>query len=104
MRVKAERENQSLRLEGANSFGCRLYRRGHRLSIGAMRKGQVEIEAFPRSAPRFAAIAGEKGIIVHGIGVDRNGQDVGAVVENLLRAVAMMRIDVEDRDALVSRA
>ena len=36
--------------------------------------------------------------------MDRGVGDVGAVVENVLRAVAVMIVDVEDRDALLAAA
>ena len=36
--------------------------------------------------------------------MDRHGEDVGPVIKNALRAVAMMNVDVEDRHALVAEA
>ncbi|CAN5182619.1 hypothetical protein BH10PSE6_BH10PSE6_10790 [soil metagenome] len=41
---------------------------------------------------------------VRRIGMDRNGQHVGPLEEDALRAVAVMHVDVEDRDALVLAA
>src|SRR5690606_15730592 len=49
-------------------------------------------------------MAPEERVEAHRVGVNRYRQHVCAFVENFLGAVAVMHIDVEDRDAVVSRA
>jgi len=47
-------------------------------------------------------MAPHEGIKESGIGVNRNGEDVTSLVEDALRAVAVVNVDIEDRDALVA--
>ena len=66
---------------------------------GFARQRQVEIVA---EAGPFAALAGmapEERVEAHRIGMDRDGEHVRPCVEDALRAVAVMQVDVEDRDA-----
>src|SRR5580692_806405 len=104
VRIEAERDDQNLRREGANFLIGRLDRRNHRVAAGAMRERQVEVEALASAAASLRGIAGEERIIIDRIGVDGNRQHVRAIVENLLRAVAVMGVDIEDRDARMTRA
>src|SRR6056297_2743776 len=66
---------------------------------GLARQRQVEVvpDATPRAA--FGRMAPEERIEPFGIGMDRDGQYVVAIVENALRAVAVMHVDIEDRRA-----
>ena len=49
----------------------------------------------------FVGVTPEVGIVVVGIGVDRDGQHVVALEEDALRAVAVMDIDIEHGHALM---
>ncbi len=62
--------------------------------------GQVEIEAFALAPARLLRIAPEEGIEALGMGMDRDGEHIGAVIEDRLRAVAVVDVDVEDGGAL----
>ena len=49
-------------------------------------------------------VAPEEGIEPCRIGVDRQREDIVARIEDALRAVAMMQIDIDDRDPVVGLA
>ena len=68
-----------------------------------LRQRQVEIVAGARADPGLVAEAGEIGIGEARMAVDRDGEHVGAGVEDLLLAVAVVIVDVEDGDAAVAR-
>src|SRR5262249_61941798 len=66
------------------------------------RAGAQRVVAVEPFAGPFAALVGEAGeirILVLRMPVQRTEQHVAATVEDLLRAVAMVEIDVEDGDA-----
>ena len=73
---------------------------GHRCPA---RQWQVERGALPLAFAGLVFMAPVEGIIGGGIGVDRDEQHVAPRIEDVLRAVAMMIIDVEDGDAAPAR-
>ena len=79
----------------------------HRVSVllGGDVLGQRHVEIVAGAGPdaRLVAEAGEVRIGEARMAVDRDGQHVGARVEDLLLAVAMVIVDVEDGDPAVAR-
>ena len=62
-------------------------------------KGKLRVQSSPAPQPAFRREAEEKRVFERGIGVERHEQHVVAVVEDLLRTVAVVIVDVDDRDA-----
>src|SRR4029078_8246668 len=62
-------------------------------------KGKIysETRAFARA--RFVGVAPEVGVLGVGFGVEGDEEDVAAGVEDVLGAVAVVVVDVEDGDA-----
>jgi hypothetical protein len=58
------------------------------------------LKPSPEPSPVSSGLAEEEGEVVPGVGVEGEDEDVGAVVEDRLGAVAVVVVDVEDRDAL----
>ena len=69
-----------------------------------MLQRQVQIEAQPRALAGLVRVAAEEREIGVGVGVDRDGQDVGASVEDPLGAVAMVHVDIQYGDPLRAAA
>src|SRR5690606_3666118 len=67
-----------------------------------LRQRYVEIEAGTRTGPGLLAEAAEIGIGEAGMAMNRHGQDVGTRVENLLLPIAVMIVDVENRNPAVT--
>ena len=76
----------------------RVERREIGAETGAARQRQVQRRAFAFALAGLVGMAPEIGIVHPRIGVDRDEQDVAAGVEDVLGAVAVMIVDVEDRD------
>jgi hypothetical protein len=68
-----------------------------------MWQGQIEIEADPGAAADLFRVAGIEREVVRRVGMNRHREHLRALVEDALRAVAVMNVDVEDRDALARR-
>ena len=68
-----------------------------------LRQGEVQVVAGARPDAGLVAEAGEIGIGEARMAVDRHGEHVGARIEDLLLAVAVVIVDVEDGDAAVAR-
>src|SRR6185369_11326527 len=68
---------------------------------GVLRKRNVQIGAETGASAALMRISPYIGIEEDGIGMDRNRENVGAFVEDALRAVAMMHVDIEYSDPLV---
>ncbi|MND69235.1 hypothetical protein D3C80_607000 [compost metagenome] len=62
----------------------------------------VEVEALAGALAQFVFIAEEERKLGFRVAMDRGEQHVAAFVEDRLRAVAMVVIDVEDRDLFVA--
>ena len=75
-----------------------------RIEAGAARQRQVQRFAGAFSAAGLVGMAPEERIVGRRVGVDRREQNVGALVENVLRAVAVVIVDVEDRDPQTPRS
>ena len=76
----------------------------HGASARAQRQRQVEVEALALAGAGLVRVAPEVGIVVGGIGVDRDGEHVVALEEDALRAVAVMDVDIEHGDARMPAA
>src|SRR5262249_9689694 len=63
----------------------------------------IEIEARAFADAGLVAEAGEIGIGEARMAVDRDGQHVGTIVEDLLLPVTVVIVDIEDRDLAVAR-
>ena len=68
------------------------------LPVGAPAHRQIDVEALALAFPALVGMAEEIGIFLHRVGVEVHHQHVAAGIEDLLRAVAVMIIDIEDRD------
>ena len=98
--VEAERHDQRVRREGARcALIAGIQRFEKTLVAGFARQRQVEIVAEAGALAALVGMAPEERIEAHRVGMERDGQHVGARVEDALRAVAVMQVDVEDRDA-----
>ena len=73
------------------------------LGRDVLRQRQVQIVAGARPDSGLVAKAGEIGIGEARMTVDRHGEHVRARIEDLLLAVAVVIVDVEDGDATVAR-
>ena len=67
--------------------------------VGSARQWQVKRRAFAFAGPGFVRMAPEEGIIGRRVRMDRGKGDVGAIVEDVLSAVAVVIVHVEDRDS-----
>src|SRR3546814_3694848 len=61
-------------------------------------QGEVERAAFARAFAALVGMAPVKGIVGARVGVDRGEEDGGILVEDVLGPVAVVIVDVEDRD------
>ena len=104
MGVVAERHDQRLGAEFADRLAGTIDGRLHFRAARTRSERQVEIEALARPVAALVVIAGIERIIVRRIGMDRDRQHIVTTIEDLLRAVAVMGIDVEDRDLAEVRA
>src|SRR6476646_10053801 len=100
-RIEAERHHERAGRERADGF----FRLTHSLYVvvvaGALRQWNVQICAQARARAPFLRISPYIRIVEDGVGMDRNRENVGAFVEDALRAIAVMHVDIEDRDPLV---
>ncbi len=69
-----------------------------------MGQRQVEVEALARPVAALVLIACVERVVVRWVGMNRDRQHVVAAIEDLLGAIAVMGIDVEDRDLAELRA
>ena len=82
----------------ASIRGCRP-QGGKELGVaGLSRQRQIEVVADAGALAALAGMSPEERIEARRIGVHRNREDIGSRVEDALRAVAVMEIDVEDGD------
>ena len=101
--IEAERHHEEGRTEApdaAQALGDRVAMLLRRDVLG---QRDVEIVAGAGARAGLVAEAGEIRIGEARMAVDRDGEHVGAVIEDLLLAVAVVIVDVEDRDAAVAR-
>ena len=101
--VEAERQDEEGRAEPPDAAQAL----GHGVPVllrrDVLRQRNVEIVAGAGARAGLVAEAGEIRIGEAGMAVDRHGQHVGAVIEDLLLAVAVVIVDVEDRHAAIAR-
>src|SRR6185437_6496684 len=67
------------------------------------RKRQVQVESRAGRGSQLIGIAREVGEGVGGVAVQRNEEHVRAIIENILSAVAVVKIDIEDGNACRAR-
>src|SRR5690606_38027263 len=99
--VEAEPDDEKRGLELAHRFEGARERPAVLRSILVLGQRKVQVEAFAGPLAAFVGEAGEIRIGERGIDVDRNGEHVGAIVEDLLLTVAVVIVDVEDGDLAV---
>jgi hypothetical protein len=99
MGIVAEREHERLCAEIADAAERGVDRREEGRVVAAWREGQVEVVALSLVHALLVGVADEVGVVGLGVDMDRGVEDVAAAVKDLLRAVAVMGIDIEDRDA-----
>ena len=101
MRIEPQRDNQCARTIRRNP-GKGLFRRRHPGVVAASHgHRQIEIEVPPFAFACLFRATPVKGIVVHRIGMDRDGQNVGTGIEDRLRSIAVMDIDVEHCDTVM---
>ena len=104
VRVEPERHDD----DRARPLEDRLQGAVHRLEEAVVGQagglGQVEVLAGTRPFARLVPVAEEERVLPRRIGVNRGVEDVAPAPEDLLGAVAMVIVDVEDRDALAGRS
>ncbi|CAI8721592.1 hypothetical protein EMIT0215P_110214 [Pseudomonas serboccidentalis] len=76
--------------------------RAPHIPAGACRQRVVEVEAFTGAFAVLIVVTEEERKLGFRVAVDRGEQHVAARVENRLGAVAVVIVDVEDRDLLVA--
>src|SRR5438105_8179168 len=101
--VDAQRHDQRI---GAllPHLGQRLQQRlAPALEAAAARQRQVQVAAEARAMAPLVGVAKVERILGDRVAVDRGGEHVVALVEDALRAVAMVVVDVDDRHARGAR-
>src|SRR5690606_14295147 len=63
---------------------------------GAFRQREIGVAAFARAAARFIRVPEKVRVGLRGVPVEGGEEHVRALVEDLLRAVAVVIVDVED--------
>ena len=61
-------------------------------------QGEVGGEGFAFAGAGFGGVAPEVGVLGVGVGVEGGEEDIAAVVEDVLRAVAVVVVDIKDGD------
>lgn len=69
------------------------------VQAGAALHRRIVVEAFPLAFAGFILMAEETGIFVQRVGMEADHLHIAAPVEDLLSPVAVMVVDIEDRDA-----
>src|SRR4029077_20806221 len=101
--IEPGRHHEESRAEAADAAKSFRDRVPVLLRRDVLRQGQVQIIAGAWADPGLVAEAGEIGIGEARMTVDRYGEDIGARVEDFLLAVAVVIVDVKDRDTAVAR-
>ena len=99
-RVDAETDNNKIWLVLCNARHGALQRRGVRVVVAACGQRHVEREANARALACLCSAAAEVGVRAVGVAVEGEEEDVRAGVEDVLGAVAVVVVDVDDGDAL----
>ena len=100
--IEPERDDQRRGREGADAGESSVERLEKRRVARAVRQRQVQIEAEPGAAAGLLCVPSVEREVVRRVGVNLDRQDFRALVEDALRAVAVMHVDVEDRDTPAS--
>src|SRR6187551_699646 len=96
--VGSERDNQEVRTETVEPFQGTFKRPLIFAPASPARQRQIEVGALAFTVAGLVGAAPEEGIVGCWVGMDRGEGDVGAAVEDVLRSVAVMVVDIEDRD------
>ena len=101
--IEPGRHHEEGRAEAADAAERLRHRVPVLLRRDVLRQADVQIVAGAGPDAGLVAKAGEIGIGEARMAVDRDGEHVGARIEDLLLAVAVVIVDVEDGDAPVAR-
>jgi len=98
--VKAKRQDKRFRLMISN--GCHGVANGIQPTFITRAESEWHIHIAPitRAGAAFARAANEPRVIAIRVSMDGNGQHIAAFPENTLRAIAVMAINIQHRDAL----
>ncbi len=96
MRIKPERNHQRIRAERLDMVARRRKRCQEQLIPRPARQRQVQVRAPARPLAAFMGVAPVERIKTRGIGMDRDRQHIATPVEDPLRAVAVMHVDIKN--------
>jgi hypothetical protein len=102
--VEPDGDDQRRGLLCGNCVQSLPYRRAERVVSGAWGQWQIQVPAETGTVTRFVGVTSEPGVQTGGIAVDRYVMDVVALIEDLLRAVAVVDVEIEDRDPAAAAA
>lgn len=88
---------------GGESFDGRNRFAGEGLLVfferGSIRQDDVHIVSLACAFSHFGRVATEIGKVMSGITVYGHSEDVGILIKNILRAIAVVKVDIEDGDS-----
>jgi len=96
MGVEPQRHDQRVAAEKLDPFQPSFKRGEEAFVAGAPIQGQVQVRTLARSAPALMGMAPEERIEPRRVRMRRHGQHLRIVVEDALRAIAVVHVDVED--------
>jgi len=103
-RIEAQRHDQCSGRKRADGF----FRDADRLYVAVIassfRQRNIEIGAETGTRTTLVGIAPDERVEEGSVSVDRHREHVGPFVEDALRAIAVMNVDIEDRHALMLQA
>ena len=96
--VDAQRHDQGIHVSVGDASECSVECRHPTLHGRSGGKWQVQVPVLAVALTDLARVAREPGKLEDGVRMDRDEKHIAAFGENGLRAVAMVIVDVEDRD------
>ena len=96
--VDAQRHDQGIHVSVGDASECSVECRHPTLHGRSGGKWQVQVPVLAVALTDLARMAREPGKLEDGVRMDRDEKHIAAFGENGLRAVAMVIVDVEDRD------
>src|SRR4051812_28321688 len=100
VRVEPERHDHDIARRGRDRLEPAVQRDDIGLVVGAGRERQVQGRAAPLPLAPLVDTTQEERVLALRIGMERDVQDIAPAPEDLLRPVAVVVVDVEDRDPL----
>ena len=92
---RAQRHNQRVSIKSANSLECHVQCRGILVVGRAAWQRQVEVVTEAIAGAVLFRVAPEKRVKTQRVGVYRDREYIRAIIENVLRPVSMMNVDVQ---------